>query len=109
MRWVLLATVLFLTRVVAAEEHPTHAPSGHGAAHVTEPENYPHPQVPEASAWPGAMLLTVFFMFLMAAVIGPIVRADAPEEVPPAHSHDEPPGASHHHGPAGTQVVDPHD
>jgi hypothetical protein len=42
-------------------------------------------------------------MFLSAAVIGPIVRLNMPEELPPpAHSHDEPPGTSHHHGASGT-------
>ena len=106
---VLVAVTLLLARVTLAEEHTTHVAPTHGAAHSTEAENYPHPKVPESSAWPGAMLLTVFFMFLAAAVIGPVVRANTPEEVPPAHSHDEPPGASHHHGAGGTAVVDPHD
>ena len=31
-----------------------------------------------------------------------IVRLNMPEEIPPAHSHDEPPGTSHHHGASGT-------
>jgi hypothetical protein len=112
MRWpVVLIVLAFLlgARTTFGEEHTAHVPPGHLVAHPAEAEDYPHPQAPEASAWPGAMLLTVFFMFLAAAVIGPVVRAHTPEEVPPAHSHDEPPGASHHHGAGGTHVVDPHD
>jgi hypothetical protein len=63
---------------------------------------YSHPQIPFSPTWAGALLIIIAGMFLAAAVIGPIVRAEAPEEVPPAHSHDEPPGASGHHGPGGT-------
>jgi len=35
-------------------------------------------------------------------LIGPIYRHSQPEEFLPTHSHDEPPGASHHHGVSGT-------
>jgi hypothetical protein len=62
---------------------------------------YPHPQLSYDSHWAGPMLIIIAGMFLAAAVIGPIVRSEAPQEVPPAHSHDEPPGASGHHGPGG--------
>ena len=48
------------------------------------------------------MMIIVAGMFIAAMVIGPYVRSELPEEVPVAHSHDEPPGASHHHGPGGT-------
>jgi hypothetical protein len=47
-------------------------------------------------------VFVILLMFFMAAVIGPIVRAQAPPEMPATHSHDEPPGASHHHGHGGT-------
>jgi hypothetical protein len=57
---------------------------------------------PEDGTWAGVMVIIILAMFLAAAVIGPIVRANMPEEVPETHSHDEPPGASHHHGHGGT-------
>jgi hypothetical protein len=53
------------------------------------------------------MLMVIGGMFVAAAVIGPIVRLNAPEEVPPAHAHDEPPGSSHHHGKSGLQNPSP--
>jgi hypothetical protein len=84
------------------------APAGHEAAagegtvhESTAPDA--GPIVPDTShRWPVPLLLIIGCMFLAAAVIGPIVRAQAPPEMPPTHSHDEPPGASHHHGESGT-------
>src|SRR5947209_5841543 len=64
------------------------------------------PLLPPQSQWPGMMVIIVLGMFLAAAVVGPIVRLNMPEEVPPAHSHDEPPGASGHHGPGGLHDSD---
>jgi hypothetical protein len=52
--------------------------------------------------WTGVVLIAIALMFLAAAIIGPVVRSEQPEEIPPAHSHDEPPGTSGHHGPGGT-------
>ena len=75
---------------------------------MSAPEHlaYPHPQPPPPSTRPGSLMIGIGFMFLSAVVIGPIVRLLTPEELPPpAHSHDEPPGASGHHGPGGTIVV----
>lgn len=48
------------------------------------------------------LVILVIALFLAALVIGPIIRANLPREAPPvAHSHDEPPGASGHHGATG--------
>ena len=58
--------------------------------------------------WPGAMVLVILFMFIAAAGVGLAVRAHAPPEMPPTHSHHEPPGASHHHGHGGTINPVPH-
>jgi hypothetical protein len=41
-------------------------------------------------------------LFVLAAIVGSLVRAMTPHEVPPTQSHDEPPGASGHHGRSGT-------
>jgi hypothetical protein len=64
-------------------------------------EAEPRPTLSSDGSWVPVILIVVGGMFLAAAVIGPIVRANTPEEVPPAHSHDEPPGTSHHHGASG--------
>ena len=69
----------------------------------------PHPILSSNGSWVPIMVIVVGMLFLAAAVIGPIVRANAPEEVPPAHSHDEPPGSSHHHGKSGTVNPAPED
>jgi hypothetical protein len=64
------------------------------------------PVLPEDASWAKTVVAGIGILFAAAAVVGPIVRRDLPEEVPPAHSHDEPPGASGHHGRSGT--VNPH-
>jgi hypothetical protein len=48
------------------------------------------------------MLIIMCASLLAAGVIGPLYRMSLPEAMPQTHSHDEPPGASHHHGPSGT-------
>jgi hypothetical protein len=75
----------------------------HGLAQIVGAA-LPHPVVPHHPAWVGVMLIIIGGVFLMALAIGLAVRANAPEEVPPTHAHDEPPGASHHHGPAGDRM-----
>jgi hypothetical protein len=91
-----------------AAAHPATPGPGAGhasAAHADDP--VPHPVLPAPARWPGTMAIVILSMFAAAAVVGPIVRANMPEEVPPAHSHDEPPGASHHHGKSGMLNVEP--
>ena len=69
-----------------------------------------HPALSSNGSWVPIILIIIGGLFLAAAVIGPIVRANLPEEIPPpAHSHDEPPGASHHHGASGTVNPAPED
>src|SRR5438552_18551456 len=85
------------TDAPAAHEGAAHEGAAHGGAHDAGPVP---PQAPQR--WPAVMVFLVLVMFFMAVVIGPIVRAQAPPEMPPTHSHDEPPGASHHHGHSGT-------
>ena len=83
------------------------ARTGAGAAENTE-DAAPHPALPDRSdRWPGTVVIIILSMFLAALLVGPIVRANMPEEVPPTHTHDEPPGASHHHGKSGTLNPEP--
>ena len=68
----------------------------------------PVPPADKSPVWAGVVLILIAAMFVMAAVIGPVARAHAPPaEMPPTHSHDEPPGASHHHGASGTINPEP--
>jgi len=63
-------------------------------------DTQPHPMLSQDGSWAGVMVIIVLGMFLAAMVIGPIVRANMPEE-PPAATHDEEHqphgGASHGH------------
>jgi hypothetical protein len=61
----------------------------------------PHPVLSSNPNWAGALLIAVGGLFLAAIAVGLVVRFNAPREVPPMHSHDEPPGASHHDDPGG--------
>ena len=77
----------------AADPHVVAAPHGAGATAAHEMP-YPHPALPPHHAtWAGVVVIVIAGMFLAAMTIGPIVRANMPEEVPDAHSHDE-----HGHG-----------
>jgi hypothetical protein len=117
MKWYLvLAIILFAGPSVRAAEEAIEAPAGaartteHDAAAAEHGENadVSHPVVLEPGpTWPGQVVIVILGMFLAAAIVGPVVRANAPEEVPPAHSHDEPPGTSHHHGKSGTLNPEP--
>ena len=94
MRIVTLALILSLT--TAALSHAADAPEAHAAEHAVAANALPytHPVLPpHPAAWAGVVVIVILGMFLAAATIGPIVRANMPEEVPDAHSHDE-----HGHG-----------
>jgi hypothetical protein len=87
--WVILLVLSLTTAAIAQETALAHQDS--------------HPVLSIDSTWAGIMLILIIgAFFLPAAVIGPIVRALSPQEVPPAWSHDEPPGTSGHHGKSGT-------
>jgi hypothetical protein len=83
------------------------APSTHAArrppAAPTQAEPPPaSPVLPEDVHWARGLLTAIAIAFAAALLIGPFYRMARPSELPPTHSHDEPPGASHHHGRAGT-------
>ena len=91
--------------------HDPHAGGAQGTAHAGEDHHDagPVPPTDHHAVWPGLVLIVIATMFVLAAVIGPIVRMHAPPaEIPPTHSHDEPPGASHHHGSGGTINPEPY-
>jgi hypothetical protein len=54
----------------------------------------PHPLIPPPLHWPGALLIGIIGWVAMAAVIGVVVRANAPPEALPKPSDREPPAAS---------------
>ena len=60
------------------------------------------PVVSVETDWLRPALVVAAALFVAALLIGPIYRHSQPEEFLPTHSHDEPPGASHHHGVSGT-------
>jgi hypothetical protein len=107
---------LMLTAAAKAQESPAPTAAAHAdmaaaptGGHATgDPAGTPEagPVLPRDASWAKTVVAGIGILFAAAAVVGPIVRRDVPEEVPPAHSHDEPPGASGHHGRSGT--VNPH-
>jgi hypothetical protein len=51
------------------------------------------PHVSHDTRWAGSMVIVVLGLFLAAAAVGPVVRAEMPaEEEPESHGHDD------HHG-----------
>jgi len=96
-----LVLILTMSTFAAAQEtaHESAPAEHHGASSsVGEQE----PTLTTSASWVPVLMMVIGGMFVAAAAIGPIVHANAPEEVPPMHAHDEPPGSSHHHGSTGT-------
>jgi len=60
------------------------------------------PVISGDSQWVERLLIGIVVLFAAAALIGPLYRLNLPDNILPTHSHDEPPGASHRHGPSGT-------
>ena len=58
------------------------------------------PVLSSVDAWVGVMGIVILAMFAMAAVIGPVSRANMPPEVPDAggHGHDDSRGHGDAHG-----------
>ena len=92
---ILFAAVSWLQTARAAE------PKEHAAASRHPPEIESHPAQPEDTEWAHTVIVVILTLFIAAIPVGIIVRANMPEEIPITHSHDEPPGASGHHGPSG--------
>jgi hypothetical protein len=95
MRTVLL---LLLALPVAANAAP-HAPA---PVPTVRSEDAPAaPLLSQDVAWVRPVLIGIGVLFAAALLLGPIYRLNLPADLT-THSHDEPPGASHHHGPGGT-------
>src|SRR4051812_25116184 len=101
--WIAGIVLAFSSAALAQHAPESHAaaPMAHEGAAMEAPDNAPPPTLPHEADWTYTMVFVIALMFVGAMIIGPIVRASTPEEVPPAHSHDEPPGASGHHGHSG--------
>jgi hypothetical protein len=89
----ILALVLAFTAAAGAAE-PGDSQSGSA-----------HPTLAARSTWPGVVVIVILGIFAAALLAGPIIRANSPDDVASV-SHDEPPGASGHHGADGAA---PHD
>jgi hypothetical protein len=82
MRWnVILASVLLAHSVVSAAPVDT----------FDNAQSLPHPNIPPALHWPGALVIGIVGWFAIAAVIGVVVRTNAPPELLPSPSTQEPP------------------
>jgi len=86
----------------------TYVPALYARPAPTQPAPVRHEDAPTApvisddAGWTSGVLIGVTTLFAAALLIGPVYRLSLPGELPVIHAHDEPPGASHHHGPTGT-------
>lgn len=91
-----LVTISLVAPAIA-QNHATGSPEM--IRDVKHPAVVDRPVIPaDASAWAGTMLIVIGAMFLMAATVGPIVRAEMPEAGPVSHGHHEPVGHDAHGG-----------
>lgn len=90
----------------AAEHGAASAAAEHGGQHAVDPS--PHPDVPEHSVWVRPVVILIVTMFVLAALVGPVIRALMPQEMPPTHAHDEHHGHKDPHGDLGLGGHDDH-
>jgi hypothetical protein len=107
MRIAILLMLTFNVGMAMAAEEVSHDASHevHAASHaeVTR-ETTPHPRISDDTTWAGAMVIVIIGMFVAAAAVGVVVRANMPDEPPqPDAHHDDHGHGSHdaHHGSAG--------
>jgi hypothetical protein len=94
----LLVLLLTLCPAAAHAEEPLPPDALTGTSAAGQPADAPPdtaPVIPTASTWTAELLIAIAGLFLAAAVIGPIVRAEG-ESVPSTFSHHEDP--RHHTG-----------
>jgi hypothetical protein len=104
-----LVAPLLLSGTGYAQER--HAPSSRAAraarrvaAAPKAVETPPAPVISGDATWAGGVLIGFGALVLAGVVVGPLYRVLMPGEAVPVHSHDEPPGSSHRHGPSGERT-----
>src|SRR5687767_9513122 len=95
MRILIATLILTLPTLARAADVADPSASHNGAAATTDAPSDPHPRVPDHPTWAKNLVITIAVMFLLAFVMGPIVRAVMPQEVEPPHAHDEHGGGAH--------------
>jgi hypothetical protein len=96
----MIRSILFIALLFALT-----LPAGAAEISLDSQSGSAHPTLAARSTWPGVVVIVIFGVFAAAMLAGPIIRANAPDDLPSA-AHDEPPGASGHHGSDGAS---PHD
>lgn len=100
MKTALAAWIVLLGCALAAqaEEHAPnvgeHAIQDNHAA----PDTIPHPINSRDTTWAGAMVIVIVGLFVAAAAVGVVVRANTPDEPPQADAHHDDEAHGSHHG-----------
>jgi hypothetical protein len=66
---------------------PAYADQSGANANRFEPPAVPRPILPADARWAGVLLIVILTLFVLAAVVGPLVRAIAPDDHPADESH----------------------
>ena len=90
---IVLGLTILASRAAIAHEHAPAQPAAHGTSTESHRTDEARPVLPDDPApWAGTMVIIILSMFLMAAVIGPMVRMEIPDE-----SHHDDHGHGHGH------------
>lgn len=93
----LLALLVALVGTRAtAQEHSTESAAPSPAAHAAQEATEDRPTLSLDPKWAGIVVIVIIAMFVLAWMIGPIVRSEMPEEVPVPHGHGEVVGHEDH-------------
>jgi hypothetical protein len=97
MRFLLLAVVLSFSSAIYAEALPPASDAGDAstADARSAAESDTHPTLSTDATWAGSVLIGIAGFFVAAMVVGPMVRAEAIEQLPPAADHAD--HHAHHH------------
>lgn len=86
--------VIMLWMMMLATSVAWAAPQNAGHADAASPPNahsddIPHPIGPRDTTWAGAMVIVIVGLFVAAAAVGVVVRANTPDEPPTADPHHD--------------------
>jgi hypothetical protein len=96
------AAIAFLLLLLTLTPTASAVPRPPAPLPTLRPEDAPaSPILSNDTRWVRPVLITIGVLAAAALLLGPLYRLSLPSDLLP-HSHDEPPGASHHHGPSGT-------